>query len=76
MIALVSSNSREREAFASLCDQNGWLTMECESVRATANLLRRVKPKIVLVRHTLTDGYSDDVIALLARARMLCASTL
>lgn len=63
MIAIVSALSRERAALAVLCECRGWATVECDSVRAWRRLLGRRPPKIVLTRHKLGDGYSDDVIA-------------
>lgn len=68
MIAIVSSSARERAALAALCASRGWLAAECESVRALARFLRRNAPSVLLVRHKLADGYSDDAMAALAAA--------
>lgn len=38
---------------------------ECDSVRAVARLCQRTPPRVVLMRHRLSDGYSDDAIAAL-----------
>ncbi|MEO5958808.1 MAG: hypothetical protein ABIR80_06805 [Opitutaceae bacterium] len=65
MIAIVSSNTRERAAFAALCASRAWICGECESLRALKRLVKCNPPKVVLTRHRLDDGYSDDVIALL-----------
>lgn len=69
MIALVSSNTRERLAFASLCGSYGWPCAECDSLRALKKLLQHARPSVILTRHKLGDGYSDDVLALLGATR-------
>lgn len=66
MIAIVSSQARERTALATLCASQDWVVVPCESVRAAAKLMRRSCPRIILVRHQLDDGFSDDVLASLA----------
>lgn len=48
-----------------LCEAQGWVTIECHSVRATLRTLRRHRPRVVVARHRLDDGYSDDIIAAL-----------
>jgi DNA-binding response OmpR family regulator len=62
LIAIVSSHSRERNAFAALCENRGWPCTECDSVHSIRKLLGRFHPRVVLTRHKLSDGYSDDVI--------------
>lgn len=71
MIVIASAVPRERAAFAALCTGRGWVVAECDSVRAVARLFRRTRPKILLTRHKLGDGYSDDLIALLAASERL-----
>ncbi len=51
---------------ASLCESNGWPTIECQSVRSALRSLQRHQPRVVVTRHRLEDGYSDDIIAALA----------
>ncbi len=65
MILLVSAAERERTAFAALCAHSRRVVVECSSVRSTASLLRRSNPRVVVIRHKLNDGFSDDIIALL-----------
>lgn len=65
MIAIVSSNPRERAAFAALCESRAWPHVDCDSLRMFKKILRAHYPLVALVRHKLTDGYSDDVIAAL-----------
>ena len=65
MIAIACSAATERSALVSLCESNGWVTIECHSVRATLRSLQRHQPRVVVTRHRLDDGYSDDVIAAL-----------
>lgn len=71
MIAIVSMLERERAAFAALCASRDWPTAECDSVRAFGRLLRRTRLKVVLARHKLGDGFSDDLIAALMAAGSL-----
>lgn len=68
MIAIVSSSTRERTAFASMCENRDWVCAECDSVRALKKLIRHTRVHVVLTRHRLNDGYSDDVLAALADA--------
>ena len=65
MIAIVSSNPRERTAFAALFENRAWPHLECDSVRALRKTLRSDPPAVALVRHKLADGYSDDVLTAL-----------
>jgi len=63
MIAVVSSHARERAAFAALCESRRWPSIDCDTVQAATRSIRRHQPKVILVRHKLDDGFSDDVIA-------------
>lgn len=69
MIALVSSNVRERSALAALCEQRCWPHAACDSLRSLRKLLQQSKLQIVVTRNRLDDGYSDDVLALMADRR-------
>ena len=68
LIAIVSSSAAERSALAALCASRGWPGVECDSLRAVRRLLRTARPRVVLVRRELADGYADAVIAALAAA--------
>jgi DNA-binding response OmpR family regulator len=74
MIAIVSSLSRERTAFASLCEAYSWTSAETDSLRGFNRMLGRWQPKVVLVRQKLSDGYSDNVFAALSKAGLLPAT--
>lgn len=63
MIAIASSSAPERNALVALCEAQGWVTIECNSVRATLRTLRRHRPRVLVARHRLEDGFSDDLIA-------------
>lgn len=63
VIAIASSSATERDALVALCEAQGWVTIECHSVRATLRTLRRHRPRVIVARHRLEDGYSDDIIA-------------
>ena len=74
MIVIVSPVPQERAAFAALCASRGWVSLECDSLRAFKRLLLYQRPEIVLTRHRIGDGYSDEVIAALAAAGLLAAA--
>ncbi|MDO8543510.1 MAG: winged helix-turn-helix domain-containing protein [Opitutaceae bacterium] len=67
MIAIVSSNARERMAFGAMCDTQGWAAVECESLRAFKRTLQQLNPTVVLTRNKLSDGYADDVTKIMVR---------
>ena len=68
MIAIASSAPAERSALAVLCADRGWNSIECRSVRDVIRIVRRVSPKVMLVRFQLQDGFSDDVFDALSTA--------
>jgi DNA-binding response OmpR family regulator len=74
MIAIVSSIAGERAALLRVCETQGWPCTDCDSVRALLRMVHRIAPQIVVVRQKLDDGYSDDVIAVLANLGMLPAT--
>jgi DNA-binding response OmpR family regulator len=69
MVAVVSSESGERSTFASSFEQRGLNTVVCPSVRTFRREHSRLPLRVVLVRHQLQDGYSDDILALLAERK-------
>ncbi len=71
MIAIASSDARERNAFAALSEGHGWAVLACDSLRALQRGLGRHSPRIVLTRHRLNDGYSDNIFPTLTAARLL-----
>jgi two-component system KDP operon response regulator KdpE len=68
VIAIVSSSAHERAAIANLCEDRGWNTIGCPSVRTVKRQLAHESPAVMLVRHQLEDGYADDVISALSGA--------
>lgn len=76
MIAIASSITPERNALVALCEAQGWVTLECHSVRAALRTLRRHRPRVVVARHRLDDGYSDDIIAALHSSTGAAATKL
>jgi DNA-binding response OmpR family regulator len=76
VIAIISSQPRERSAFAALCESRSWASAECDSLRAFRKLLGRVRPRVVLTRHKLVDGYSDDILAALAAGSGRCPAKI
>lgn len=67
MIAIVSSSIRERALLTALCDQYDWPAHPCASFLEFSALTERTRPHTVLTRHRLSDGYSDDILALQRR---------
>jgi DNA-binding response OmpR family regulator len=76
VIAIISPSTSERMALTALCDCRGWISTECDSVRAFRKLLQRMRPRIVLTRRRLEDGYSDDVVGELRSAGVANARIL
>jgi len=62
VIAIVSSNRPERVAFATLCDSYKWHALDLDSARLAIRQFNRFLPKVIILRHKLSDGYSDDVM--------------
>jgi DNA-binding response OmpR family regulator len=65
VIAITSASANERIALLALFDASGWPAIECRSVRATLRSLQRHQPRVVVTRHRLDDGFSDDIFATL-----------
>ncbi len=65
LIALVSPVAAELTALLSLFESKGWATIDCHSVRACLRSLHRHAPRVVVTRHRLGDGFSDDILAAL-----------
>lgn len=72
MIAIASSNAAELGALTALCEIQGWAVIECISVRAAIRSLQRHRPRIIVTRQRLDDGYSDDLIAAIGTAGIGC----
>jgi len=62
MILVASSAPAEATVFSSLFEGRGWPSQPCRSVEATLCAMENSEPKVILVRHRLEDGYSDDII--------------
>jgi DNA-binding response OmpR family regulator len=71
VIAIISTAITERAALASLCESKGWASIECESARASLRIIKRHRPHVLILRHRLVDGYSDDVFAQLVALQLL-----
>jgi DNA-binding response OmpR family regulator len=69
MILIVSSLGREAEALAALCAQRAWPSQTCSTVSQFRRVVEKIRPKLVIVRQRLTDGYSDDVLTHLGNGR-------
>jgi DNA-binding response OmpR family regulator len=69
MIVIVSNTRREATAFATLCESRAWPCQACTSVSAFRKLSEKAEPRVVVARHRLGDGYSDDILSLLQESR-------
>lgn len=69
MILIVSSLGREAEALAALCAQRAWPSQTCSTVHQFRRVVEKVRPRLVIVRQRLNDGYSDDVLSHLGNTR-------
>lgn len=65
MIVVVSKSRVERTAYVALCESRGWPAAACDSVRAFVQVLHRSAPAVVVVRHQLADGFSDNILSAL-----------
>lgn len=71
MILIVSSAPQERSAIANLCTNRAWPCLECDSLRTLRKNLKSIRPTVVVTRHKLGDGYSDDVLFALTSSALL-----
>lgn len=65
MIVLATPVPAERAALLSLFESRGWATIDCDSLRSSIRSLRRHLPRVVVTRHRLGDGFSDDILVAL-----------
>jgi DNA-binding response OmpR family regulator len=63
MIAIVTSSPREMQLLTALCDQRAWTARGCASVNDFNKLKETVRPRVIVIRTQLRDGYSDDILA-------------
>jgi DNA-binding response OmpR family regulator len=68
VIFLVSSFARERAALTALCESRGWVVFGGDSVLAARRLIARHHPRAIVMRHVLSDGFSDQLLAAVAMA--------
>lgn len=76
MIAVLSSSPREAAALLTLASASGRPTTQCGSISRFKSLVRKVPPVLVLTRHKLSDGYSDDVLAWLGQLSLLPSTSV
>src|SRR4051812_19884026 len=65
MILFACSSNREATALAATCAHRSWASYTCATVREFRPLMDKVQPRVVVARHRLIDGYSDDILACL-----------
>lgn len=63
MILVVSANAMERSALMESCRVRGWETDGCESLLKLKRALRRQRTRLIIARHRLADGYTEDIVA-------------
>jgi len=64
MILFVCNSNREAAALTTICDHRTWTAYSCTTIREFKTLSERVRPRVVVVRHRLIDGYSDDIFTI------------
>lgn len=74
MIAILTESLREARFLAALCDQRSWPNQTCSTVSGFAKLAEKTSPRVVVARHRLADGYSDDVFAWLKTSGQLAGT--
>ena len=67
MILIVSPLVHEASALVTLCAQREWIAEACDSVASFQRLLDRLQPRLVITRHRLVDGSSDDILTHLGK---------
>jgi two-component system KDP operon response regulator KdpE len=65
LILFASNLAREADAFAALFTSREWANQICRSVSDCLRVASVSPPHIVILRHRLADGYSDDVLKFL-----------
>jgi DNA-binding response OmpR family regulator len=65
VIFIASNSKREAAAVAGLCESHSWPCQVCSSIVGFGKLLGKTLPRAVVTRHQLSDGYSDEILALL-----------
>jgi DNA-binding response OmpR family regulator len=68
VIAIVSPHAEERAHLAALCASRQLNSAVCASLLELKELLRRIRPRVILTRHHLGVGHAEDVIAALNHA--------
>lgn len=65
MILVASASALERAALTESCRVRGWDADGCESLLKLKRALRRQRIRLVIARHRLADGYTEDIVAAL-----------
>ena len=65
-VALLSSDPRERTALAALCECRDWTVARHAGLRDFARVAAPGRFRVVVVRHRLADGLSEEALRLLA----------
>lgn len=63
MILFISPLVPETSLLATLCEQRSWPCLTCDTISGFIKAAEKTSPRVVVVRHRLGDGYSDDVFA-------------
>jgi DNA-binding response OmpR family regulator len=71
MIVIVSSSPREASSLDALVRHCPRPSSTCSSIAQFKSRLRKIPPTLVLTRINLSDGYSDDILALLDKSGLL-----
>lgn len=63
MIAIVTSSPRELAWLTTLCDVRSWPSHPCANTNDFTKLTEQAQPRVIVTRTQLSDGYSDDILA-------------
>jgi DNA-binding response OmpR family regulator len=70
MIYIITHTQREATLLTALCDQRSWPAQACTTLADFAKLAERNAPSVVVIRHRVGDGYSDDFLGWIKTASL------
>jgi len=63
MILIVSNSTREASLLTALCEHRSWPAHACATMAEFTKLAEVSIPRVVVIRHRVGDGYSDDLFS-------------
>jgi DNA-binding response OmpR family regulator len=61
MIVIATNSVREASLLTALCEHRSWPAQACATIAEFVKIAEKNTPRIVVTRHRLGDGYSDDL---------------